>query len=63
MMGRGTRLAEGKSKCTIVDFAGNVSIYGKLETLQLEKIDRKWELVSEKGSWHLQELNSFRIRR
>lgn len=63
MLGRGTRLAEGKVKCTIVDFAGNVSTYGRLETLQLEKIDRKWELTSEKGSWHLQELNSFRIRR
>ncbi len=63
MMGRGTRLAEGKEKCTIVDFAGNVSTYGRLETLQLAKIDRKWELISEKGSWHLQVLNSFRIRR
>jgi DNA repair protein RadD len=63
MLGRGTRLAEGKNKCTIVDFAGNVATYGKLETLQLEKIDRKWELISEKGSWHLQELSSFRIRR
>lgn len=63
MMGRGTRLAEGKDKCTIIDFAGNVKTYGRLDTLQLEKIDRKWELVSEKGSWHMQELNSFRIRR
>jgi len=62
MMGRGTRLAQGKFICTIVDFAGNVSTYGRLETLTLTKIDRKWELISEKGSWHLKELNSFRIR-
>lgn len=63
MMGRGTRLAEGKNKCTIIDFAGNVATYGRMETLQLAKIERKWELISEKGSWHMQELNSFRIRR
>ncbi len=63
MMGRGTRLADGKSKCTIIDFAGNVASYGRMETLQLAKIERKWELISEKGSWHMQELNSFRIRR
>lgn len=63
MLGRGTRLAEGKDKCTIVDFAGNVATYGKLETFRLEKIDRKWELISEKGSWHMQELKSFRIIR
>jgi len=63
MMGRGTRLADGKDKCTIIDFAGNVRTYGRMETLRLEKVDRKWELISEKGSWHLQVLSSFKIKK
>lgn len=31
MIGRGTRLYEGKEYCTIVDFGGNIERFGKLE--------------------------------
>jgi len=63
MLGRGTRLAKGKKSCTIVDYSGNVKVFGRLETLILEKVDYKWELLSETGSWHLKELSSYIIRR
>jgi DNA repair protein RadD len=62
MLGRGTRTCDGKDSCAIYDFAGNVEVFGRIHTLRLDRIDRKWELLSEKESWHMHELNRFRVK-
>ena len=59
MIGRGVRIAEGKTSCKVIDLSSNVKNLGRIETIKLEKIDGKWELLSETGSWHNKELYKF----
>ena len=58
MLGRGVRIAEGKTACKIIDLTSTVKNLGKVETIKLIKRD-KWELESETGSWHDRELFNF----
>lgn len=60
MLGRGVRKADGKTHCNCIDLTGTVSKLGRIETIKLEK-QEKWELLSEKGSWHNKPLYSFEI--
>jgi DNA repair protein RadD len=65
MIGRLTRLSEGKEFATVYDYSGNVSALGKLESIKIEKVDGKWNVTSEtrpKG-FHLVELYKFTPRR
>lgn len=52
MLGRGVRTAQGKTTCKVIDFSGTVEMLGRVETIRLEKIEGKWELLTETGSWH-----------
>lgn len=61
MIGRGVRLAPGKASCKVIDLTSTVQNLGKIETIRLEKVEGKWELLSESGSWHNKELYSFKI--
>lgn len=60
MIGRGTRLAEGKEKCTVFDITGTVKFLGKLENITVcqrnkDKTsadplgERLWDVWTEKG--------------
>ncbi len=49
MLGRGTRTAEGKTKCTIFDITGTTNFLGKLEDIEVKKIDGKWDVQTIKG--------------
>lgn len=60
MLGRGVRTAPGKKTCYVVDMSGTVKSIGRIETIKFEK-QEKWELTSEKGSWHNKPLYSFVI--
>lgn len=66
MLGRGLRIAPGKKSCKIIDMTSTVKNLGKVETIRLEKIAGKWELLSETEngveSWHNRELFSFMIK-
>ncbi len=62
MLGRGVRRAGGKNGCMVYDLSGTVKELGRVETIKLEKQD-KWELVSEKGSWHNAILYSFKVEK
>lgn len=62
MLGRGVRLAPNKTSCKVIDLTSTVKNIGKVETIKLEKVDNKWELLSETGSWHNKELYSFKIK-
>lgn len=44
VLGRGTRLALGKETCTIYDFVGNVKALGTLESMEICKVDNKWNV-------------------
>ncbi len=61
MLGRGVRLSPGKTHCKVIDITGTVEKIGRIETIKLLKLE-KWELVSEKGSWHNKPLYSYLIR-
>jgi len=37
MIGRGTRLAEGKEDCLVLDFAGNVTLHGPIDKIDVQK--------------------------
>lgn len=61
MLGRGVRKASGKNSCLVVDVTGTVKALGGVETIKLDKVDNRWELLSEKGSWHDRILYSYDI--
>lgn len=63
MLGRGLRKAEGKKVCHIVDMTDTVKKIGRVETIKVEKVDGKWELLTERGSWHAKELYRFEIQK
>lgn len=62
MLGRGVRICEGKRFCRVIDMTDTVNQLGKIETIKLMKRD-KWELESEKGSWHNKPLYRFEIKK
>lgn len=47
VLGRGTRLAEGKLTCTVYDFVGNIKALGTLESMEIKKVDMKWDVVTD----------------
>lgn len=62
MIGRGVRIAEGKTSCMVIDLTSTVKNMGRVETIRVHKEPGSlWELVSETGSWHGKELYSFSV--
>ena len=61
MIGRGLRIAEGKKNCKVIDMTSTIKNLGRVETIKLEKIDDKWDLISETkpNGWHGVELYNF----
>lgn len=47
MIGRGNRLAPNKNTCHIYDMAGNTASLGTLESMEIKKIDDKWNVVTD----------------
>lgn len=63
ILGRGMRIAEGKTQCDVIDFAGNIKSLGKIEEIKVEKVDGQWNVTSPafpKG-FHMQELYTYRL--
>jgi DNA repair protein RadD len=48
IVGRGTRIDENKKDCLIVDFAGNIDRFGKVEDIHFEK-DTVWRMYGTDG--------------
>lgn len=62
MIGRGVRIAEGKTACKVIDLTSTVKNMGRVETIKIHKEPGcPWDLVSETGSWHAKELYSFNV--
>jgi DNA repair protein RadD len=63
ILGRGTRNADGKDKCDVIDFAGNVKSLGKLEEIRVEKVNGLWDVTSPAfpSGFHNKELYRFKL--
>lgn len=67
MLGRGVRIAEGKTHCTVYDWTDTVKRIGKVETIEIKKVVNEkgtpmWDLVTETQAWHGKELYKFVVR-
>lgn len=64
VIGRGTRLSEGKETCHIYDFVGNIRSLGTLESMEIKKLDNKWNVVTDTKpeGWHGEELYKFKLK-
>ncbi len=52
-LGRGVRIAPGKTSCKVFDLTSNVQSIGRIETVKLACTNGKWDLESEKcANWH-----------
>lgn len=66
MLGRGVRIAPGKTHCTIIDFSGTVKSLGRVETIKLTYGGsghgyELWDVLTETGRWHNTPLYKFII--
>ena len=63
MLGRGVRTSveTGKTHCKVIDMTGTVKALGRIETIKMVKRE-KWELESEKGSWHNRPMYSYKVQ-
>lgn len=61
MLGRGLRTAEGKESCLVIDLSNTVARLGKVESIKTEKIENKWDVTTDKQSWHGVQLYSYQI--
>ncbi len=64
ILGRGTRLATGKTKCDVIDFVGNLKGLGKLEQIKIEKVDGLWDVTSDAHpiGMHMKEMFKFTLQ-
>jgi len=65
MLGRLTRKADNKEVGMVYDFSGTVRTLGRLETIEVKKIDGKWDVSSEtfEDGFHHKKLYSWRVNR
>jgi DNA repair protein RadD len=61
MIGRGSRIAPNKKFFYVIDMVGNTKALGRIETIRIEKVEGKWEILSEAGSFHNKPMFSFMI--
>ena len=64
ILGRGTRTANRKTHCDVIDYVGNVKALGTLESMKIEKINGLWNLTTSKfpEGVHMKPLFTFRLR-
>lgn len=64
ILGRGSRRAEGKSHCDIIDFSGNIKSLGKLEEIKVEQVGGLWNVTSPAfpQGFHMQELFTYKLK-
>ena len=48
MLGRGSRVAEGKTKCTVIDLTGSCKALGAIESFEVFRNNGLWDVRSEK---------------
>jgi DNA repair protein RadD len=63
MLGRLTRKADNKEVGVVYDFSGTVRTLGRLETIEVKKVEGKWDVTSETfpNGFHHKKLYSWRV--
>lgn len=62
MIGRGVRIAPGKTRCTVLDLTDNVKKIGRFETIKVKQAGGRWILESEtRSDWNGQFLYSYKV--
>lgn len=64
MLGRGVRIAPGKTHCTVVDMSDCMTRIGGVESIKLEKVDNKWNVTTsaQPKGWHGVQLYKVKIK-
>lgn len=64
LLGRGMRIFPGKETCHVWDLVGNIGVLGTAESMRIEKLEGKWNIVSDTqpDGWHYKELYSFKLK-
>lgn len=62
-LGRGMRIAEGKTKCMVYDFSGTVKVLGRADTMKIKKSEDGWNIETETGTWHNRELYRYKLKK
>jgi len=64
MLGRGVRIAPNKTKCTIYDWTDSINRIGTIESIKMEKVDGKWNVVSSgmPEGWNAMQLYKFKVK-
>lgn len=62
VLGRGTRLAERKKTCYVYDFVGNVKALGTLESMEICKLDNKWNVKTSAYPMGMHGVNLFEYK-
>lgn len=64
VLGRGSRLSPGKTTCHIYDLVGNIRSLGKFESMEIKKVDEKWNVVTDTrpNGWHDETLFEYRLK-
>jgi DNA repair protein RadD len=65
MLGRLTRTANGKDHGTVYDFSGTVKSLGRIESIQMKKVNGQWDVTSESYplGMHNKELYTYKLQR
>lgn len=63
-VGRGVRISPetNKTKCDVIDFAGNHKRLGDASDIRIEKTPQGWDVVSGGMKWHDKEVSSFVVK-
>lgn len=62
MLGRGVRIAEGKTECIVIDYSGTFNSMGRIEDIKLVK-EKLWELYASGQRVHGKEIFSWSVKR
>jgi DNA repair protein RadD len=70
MLGRGVRIADGKTDCTVIDYTGTVKELGRVETIRMHNPApgrsyngyEMWDVITESGSWHNTPLYNYKVK-
>lgn len=62
LLGRGMRIAPGKTTCHIYDLVGNTQSIGRAESMRMEKVNGLWDIRTDAGFWHYKEIYKYKLK-
>jgi hypothetical protein len=58
------RRAPQKATCHVHDLVGNVEVLGRAESMKIQKVEEKWNIVTDTmpDGWHYKELYTYKLK-